>query len=99
MSIIFLFEKKKTKAACEAELSLFLICNWQSKIIKSSLYWRYYAEACNEWWAHLRGKELGNTAARKRRSGGEPLTILVFDLTNPGMEPPTYRTDADVFNA
>ena len=51
---------------------------WHSLIdqrkIESSLYSRYYAEACSE--VHLHGLTLGNTAPKKHRSGGEPLATL-----------------------
>ena len=40
---------------------------------------------------------LGNTAAKKRHSDGEPLAIL-FDLTDPGIKPHTSRDDSDVVN-
>ena len=42
--------------------------------IKSSLYSRYYAEACNEWRGPL--PRLTNTIQKKRRSDGEPLATL-----------------------
>ena len=46
--------------------------------IKSSLYSRYYAEACNEWWPISAAWRLGNTAPKKRRNGGEPLATLCW---------------------
>ena len=46
--------------------------------------------------AHLLGLAPGNTAPKKRRSNGEPL--MATDLTDPGIEPETFRTDSDVLN-
>ena len=62
--------------------------------IKSSLYSPYYAEACNElrgpsprlsaWATQLRGN-VATVASRWR---------LCVDLTGPGIEPQTSRTDS-----
>ena len=61
---------------------------YQKKKNKSNFYYdisysQYYAEACNKWRNHLRGlasEAQGNTASKKRRSGGEPLaTLRKFD--------------------
>ena len=41
--------------------------------IKSSLYSRYYAEACNEWRAISVALRLGSTAKKKHRGGGKTL--------------------------
>ena len=53
------------------------------KQIKSLLYSRYYAEACNEW----RGPStrLSARATQKLRNGGKQVAT-VFDLTGPGIE-------------
>ena len=68
-----------------------LICKNQ---VKSSLYSPYYAEACNE----LRGPSprlsawsTQYTSPKKRRNDGESLDCV--DLTDPGIEPQTSRTD------
>ena len=56
--------------------------------IKSSLYSRYYAEACNEW----RGPSprLGTGATQLPRND------TVSDLTDPATEPQISRTSGDV---
>ena len=62
--------------------------------IKSSLYLRYYAEACNElrgpspWlsaWATQLQRNVAAVASRWRHCA---------DLTGPGIEPQTYRTES-----
>ena len=61
-------------------------------ITKSSLYSRYYAEACNEWRVHLLGLASALPSQRWRAVGD-----IVFDLTSPGFELQTFRADSDVF--
>ena len=60
---------------------------------KSSLYSRYYAEACHEWRAHLRcltpGQLSSEEISRRWRAVGDTVT----DSTGPGIEPPIFRTD------
>ena len=59
-------------------------------VIISSLYSRYYVEACNG------GDYLhGMIAIKKRRSGGKPLATL-SGCTGSGIDPQTYRTDSDI---
>ena len=62
--------------------------------IKSSLYSPYYAEACNE----LRGPfpRLSAWAAQLRRNVATVASRWrhCVDLTGPGIEPQTYRTDS-----
>ena len=62
--------------------------------IKSSLYSPYYAEACNEWrgpsprlsaWATQLRRNVATVASRWRHCA---------DLTGPGIEPLTSRTDS-----
>ena len=62
--------------------------------IKSSLYSPYYAEACNEWrgpsprlsaWATQLRKNVATVASRWRHC---------VNLTGPGIEPQTSRTDS-----
>ena len=62
--------------------------------IKYSLYMRYYAEACNEWrgqslrlsaWATQLRTNVAAVASRWRHCA---------DLTDPGFEPQTSRTDS-----
>ena len=62
--------------------------------IKSSLYSLYYAEACNEWrgpsprlsaWATQLRRNVSAVASRWRHCA---------DLTGPGIEPQTYRTES-----
>ena len=54
---------------------------------------RYYAEASNKRLVSV-AMRLDNTARKKRRSGGD----TVLDLTGPGIEPQTSRTDSDVLS-
>ena len=62
--------------------------------IKSSLYSRYYAEACN---LTSGGAHLPDLAPKKRRSGGEQLAT-VSDMVGSEIEPRTSRTDYSVLN-
>ena len=66
----------------------------KSKKIKSSLYSPYYAEACNELrgpfprlsaWATQLRRNVATVASRWRHC---------VDLTGPGIEPQTFRTDS-----
>ena len=54
------------------------------KKIKPSLYSRYYAEVCNEWWSPSlrRCNTISNPPPKKRRNGGEPLTSIAMSLTS-----------------
>ena len=61
--------------------------------IKSSLFSRYYAEACNEWRGHLRDLALGDTEPQKRRDRGSRERQCV-DLTSKGIVTKTSRTDS-----
>ena len=90
--------------AVKNDSKMFFKCNCSEALIvkkkklKSSLYSRYYVEACNKW----RGPSPQLTAwttqlQKKCSSGGEPLATL-SDLTSPGIEPQTSRADSDVFN-
>ena len=74
----------------------FLMSRFKKVIIKikSSLYSRYYAEACNEWrgpsprlsaWATQLRKNVVAVASRWRHCA---------DLTGPDIEPQTYRTES-----
>ena len=66
----------------------------QIKKIKSSLYSPYYAEACNE----LRGPSprLSAWATQLRRNAATVASRWrhCADLTGPGIEPQTSRTDS-----
>ena len=55
--------------------------------MQSSSYSRFYTEAITS----------GGWAPKGRRSGGEPLAIVV-DLTGSGIKPKTSCADSDVFN-
>ena len=64
------------------------------KKIKSSLYSRYYDEACNEWrgsspllsaWTIQLRRNVATMASRWRHCA---------DLNGPGIEPQTFRTDS-----
>ena len=57
---------------------------------KSSLYSRYYAEACNEGGAHLRDLAPGLHSSEKTSQRWRHCV----DLTGPGIEPQTSRTDS-----
>ena len=46
---------------------------------------------------HHCGPPLGNTTPKVGRRDGESLAT-VFDLTDTGIEPKTYRADSNVFN-
>ena len=69
-----------------------------SKIqIESWSYSRYYAEACNEWRGHLRGLAPGLHCAVPILSTSQRWRVVgdaVGDLTDPGFEPWTSRTDS-----
>ena len=66
---------------------------------ETSLYSRYYAEACNEWrGTSPRLYKYNNTSSKKPRSGGEPLTTLCPILTGLGIEPQTSRTQGNASN-
>ena len=70
-----------------------------SKKIKSSLYLRYYAEACYEWWVHLRGIAPGEHSCSEETSQRwRAVGDTVPDLSGPGIEPQTFRADSDVRN-
>ena len=69
-----------------------------TEIIKSSLYSRYYVEACNEWrdpsprlsvWTTQLGRNIAAMASCWRHCD---------DLNGPRIEAQTFRTDNDVFN-
>ena len=68
------------------------------KKIKSSLYSRYYAEACNE----LRDPSLhlapGQHSSEETSQQWRVVGSTVFDLTDPGIVPKTSRIDSDVSN-
>ena len=66
------------------------LCHCQNQKFKSSVYSRYFAEAHNEWRAHLCCLPPRNTAPKKHRSGGEALRHCVrFD--RPGNRAETLR--------
>ena len=64
------------------------------KKIKSSLCWRCYAKACNEWrGSSPRLSAWATQAPKKRRNGGEPqATLCRFDRVGNRIQ--TYRTDS-----
>ena len=64
--------------------------------MKSSSYSGITPKRVTSSGVHLRGLAPGNTAAKKRRSGGELFTVS--DLTRPGIKSKTYRADSSVFN-
>ena len=69
---------------------------WYSRVatvtkIKSSLYSRYYAEACNECGNHLRG---WTTQLRRNVAGVASHRRHCADLTEPAFEAKTSRTDS-----
>ena len=76
----------------QSQISLVEFGNFKTK---SSLYSRYYAEACNEWrvqspllsaWATQRRKNVAAVASRWRHCA---------DLTGPGIEPQISRTNSN----
>ena len=81
----------------KAVISFFSSAYFQK--IKSSLYLRYYVKTGNEWRGPISAtKRLGNTAAKKRRSGGvvsRRRHSVRFD--RPRNRTETYRTKSDVF--
>ena len=62
--------------------------------IKSSLYSRYYAEACNEWWGP--SPRLGTWATQLRRNVAMVASCWrhCADLTGPVIESQTSRTES-----
>ena len=62
---------------------------------KPSLHSRYYTETYNEWQDPSPRLSVWTTQKRQRwRAVGD----TVCDLTGPGVEPPTSRSDSDVSN-
>ena len=64
--------------------------------VKSSLYSWYYAEACNE--AHLRVLAPEQRSSEETSQRWQAFGDTVSDLSGPGIEPATSRTDSDVVN-
>ena len=62
--------------------------------VKSSLYSQYYAEACNEWRGPSPQLSAWATQLRSNDAAVASLWRLRADLTGPGIEPQTYRTDS-----
>ena len=92
-------KKKKKKKKNECFRKCFVFCAGYfvyptSNQIKSSLYSRYYAKACNE----LRGPSprLSAWATQLRRNVATMANRWrhCVDLTGPGIEPQTSRTDS-----
>ena len=66
-----------------------------NKNIKSSLHSRYHAEACKEWrdpspWVAPRQNSCEETSQRWQTVSG-----TVSNVTNPEIEPQTYRADSE----
>ena len=66
------------------------------KIIKSSLYSRYYAEACNEWRVHLRGLVPGQHSSEETSQRWRVVSDTMSDLT--GIEFTSSRDHSGVLN-
>ena len=68
--------------------------------IQSSLYLRYYIEACNKWRVHLRGSVLGQRTCEKTLPVWRIVSDTVPDLTEPGIKPQTSDSDvSDLLNS
>ena len=61
--------------------------------IKSSLYSPYYAETCNEWWGPSPRLSAWATQLRRNIATVASHWRHCVDLTGPGIEPQTSRTD------
>ena len=71
---------------------------WENKI-KTSLYSRYYAEACKEWRAlYLRLIALGQHSYEETPRRWRVVGDAVSDLTGMEIEPVTFRANSGVFN-
>ena len=68
------------------------------KKIEPSLYSRYYAKACNEWWGP--SPRLSTWTTQLRRNVAEETSRWRpwSDLTDPGVEPMTCRVARDELN-
>ena len=62
--------------------------------IKSSLYSPYYAEACNELWGPYPRLSAWATQVRRNVATVASRWRHCTDLTGPGIEPQTFRTDS-----
>ena len=62
--------------------------------IKSSLYSRYYAEACNEWRGRSPPRSAWATQLRRNIAAVTSRWRHCADLTGPGIEPQTYRNES-----
>ena len=62
--------------------------------IKSSLYSRHYAEACNEWRGPSTRRSAWATQLRRNVAAVASRWRHCADLTGPGIETQTYRTES-----
>ena len=70
-----------------------------SKNIKSSLYSRHYAEAYNEWRCPSPRLAPGQHSSEKTSQWRRGVGDTVSDFTGLGIEPKTFHSSSDVFNA
>ena len=61
--------------------------------VKSSLYSRYYAQACKEWWSPPPRRSAWATQLRTNVATVASCWFHRDDLTDPAIEPHTSRTD------
>ena len=69
-----------------------------TEIIKSSLYWRYYVEACNVSRDPSPRLSVWTTQLRRNVAAMASCWRHCVDLNGPQIEPQTSRTDSAVFN-
>ena len=62
--------------------------------VNPSLYSRYYAEACNKWWGHLRLSAPGQHSSEESSQRWRAYDATVSNLTGPGIEPQSTATIA-----
>ena len=82
-----------------AYLYYFVASSQKCKIgykIKSSLYSRDYAEACNEWRGLIPRLNAWATQLRKNVASGQDVDDTVSDLTDPAFESHASSTDNNV---
>ena len=93
------YDMKKTLTDCVEDLfgKGMILMRANKTTNKSSLFSRYYAEACNEWPGP--SPQLGARVAQFRRNVASVAGRWrhCADLTGPGIEPKTFHTDSVCF--
>ena len=84
---------------CEEDKNYIKAKKYIKSKTKSSLYSRYYAEACNEWRIHLRGLAPGQHSFEETSHGGEPLaTQYPIRPNRDSFKLKTFHAYSDVIN-